>query len=544
MSWERLGRRPGGTVAALTVADDGWLAATLAGVFARGRDGWLPLGPAPLTTAVSADGSLVLAADSRGIHLSRDSGRSWRLVLRSPAATAVVAAGPVLLAASAEDGVQRSQDAGESWAAANAGLLDLEVLALAASPRCVENGFALAGTASGLFLSRNAGRSWRAVDLDPDETAVQALAISPFPDGAATALAGTTGRLFMTRDAGASWMPLPGIEGSVSAVAIGDGGMAAAAAGTVWLSKDGKSWRTTADPGAPVLALACTASGLVAGLAGLGIAVLDAEGAAWRPDPGLAASLTTGLRWSGGWTLALAPDGAIGLSEDAGRSWRTCATASAGAARDLVRWPADGPIWLLAETGLMRSIDRGHGWEQRGTGGNALASSTALWCAGMDGSLRSTADGLTWIEYPACPGGTIEHLAMAPDQSPLAATADGLWLLEDGLWEQALDGPVSLVASGRSHRLAAVGTAVLVGRHDEEGWQVAELGHGIGSIRALLAEPVVVGTAIGAVRSPDQGRHFLAPDADGPPSVMALAALPGGEILAADATGTLWRWRP
>ncbi|HMU49459.1 MAG TPA: hypothetical protein PKA13_06765 [Geminicoccaceae bacterium] len=520
------------------------LVATLAGVFARGRDGWLPLGPAPLTTAVSADGSLVLAADSRGIHVSRDAGHSWRLALQSSAATAVVAAGPVLLAASAEDGVQRSQDAGESWATANAGLLDLEVLALAASPRCAENGFALAGTASGLFLSRNAGRSWRSVDLDPDETVVQALAISPFPDSAATALAGTTAHgLFMTRDAGASWMPLSGIEGSVSAVAIGDGGMAAAAAGTVWLSKDGGSWRTTADPGAPVLALAYTASGLVAGLAGLGIAVLDADGVTWRPDPSLAASLTTRLRWSGGWTLALGPDGAIGVSEDAGRSWSTHATANAGTARDLVRWPADGPIWLLAETGLMRSIDRGRGWEQRGTGGSALASSTALWSAGTNGSLRSTADGLTWIEHPACPGGTIEHLAMAPDESPLAATADGLWLLEGSLWEQVLDGPVSLVASGRSHHLAAVGTTVLIGRHDEEGWQVAELGHGIGSIRALLAEPIVVGTAIGAVRSPDQGRRFLAPDADGPPSVMALAALPGGEILAADATGTLWRWR-
>jgi photosystem II stability/assembly factor-like uncharacterized protein len=80
------------------------------------------------------------------------------------------------LAATMQDGVLTSADHGVSWQAWNFGLLDLETIAIAVSPKFGVDQMAFVATVSGLYRSTNAGRAWREVPLPPQTAPLSSLA--------------------------------------------------------------------------------------------------------------------------------------------------------------------------------------------------------------------------------------------------------------------------------------------------------------------------------------------------------------------------------
>lgn len=296
--WELLFRWPGGTVAALATvgaADDGapggpLLAATAAGLHTSDDGGrswrWLALGADPFPDALLAAPSfatsrIVLLGAGGGLHRSTDGGRTWRPILAGSRIQALAAAGDftaggTVLAGSAADGILRSDDGGLTWDGANAGLLDLNVTALALSPAFARDRTAFAGTASGLFRSRNGGRAWRLVEIGPDAPAIQAVALSPRFADDGLVLAGTEADgLFRSDDGGQSWEPVAGFpEPCVTALAIAPGrdGRVIVAAGTaagVAVSFDGgHSWALEAAELGPILSLVVAGTAGAAGTGG------------------------------------------------------------------------------------------------------------------------------------------------------------------------------------------------------------------------------------------------------------------------------------
>ena len=141
MTWQRVLDGGGGTVAGLCTASGRVFAATAAGVFEStdAGQGWRLLGDGqPLAFAealTAAPDGVLFACAAGGLHRSEDGGRRWQQVLIGGRMLAVAAAAEgVVIAGSEADGVLRSDDGGRSWTGANAGLLDLTVLALALSP--------------------------------------------------------------------------------------------------------------------------------------------------------------------------------------------------------------------------------------------------------------------------------------------------------------------------------------------------------------------------------------------------------------------------
>jgi photosystem II stability/assembly factor-like uncharacterized protein len=109
--------------------------------------------------------------------MAQQNGAAWTNIGPSPAAVAAIAVDPhgtgtIFIGAMSGGGVRKSVDAGITWSAANTGLTDLEVTALA---------------------------------MDAS--------------GPQTVYAGTAGILFKTVDGGATWQNIPAISGAIVSVA-------------------------------------------------------------------------------------------------------------------------------------------------------------------------------------------------------------------------------------------------------------------------------------------------------------------------------------
>src|SRR5215211_5870899 len=205
--WERLAAFEGGTVSWLTAAPAGngaWhvFAATTVGVF-RSVDGgrsWSPLGGASRVAGVEvvaaspryAEDGIVFAGAYDGLFRWQEGGNGWAHLLSGSRVLALVVtpgapyapsagSGLTILAGTETDGVLASRDGGRTWDGANAGLLDLEVLALAASPAFERDGLAYAATPTTIYRTRNGAESWREIELTPagpDEVGAQSLTLS------------------------------------------------------------------------------------------------------------------------------------------------------------------------------------------------------------------------------------------------------------------------------------------------------------------------------------------------------------------------------
>ncbi|MGE3912962.1 MAG: WD40/YVTN/BNR-like repeat-containing protein, partial [Chloroflexota bacterium] len=405
--WELLSAWPGGTVSALATTDGPGghgaaitLAATAAGLHVS-RDGgqtwrWIALGPAPVTDALAVSPRFeadrtVLIGTNAGLHRSTDGGLTWRAVLADSRVQCIAATpdfaegGPVLVGTEA-DGVLRSEDGGLSWDGGSAGLLDLNVTALALSPTFGRDRTAFAGTTSGLYRSRNSGRAWRLVEIGLEVAAIQALAVSPAFQDDGLVLAGTEQNgLLRSDDGGQSWasvtaFPEPCVTSLTFRPAAGSAPaiiVVGTAAGVVISRDGGRSWLAEAPDLGPILSLAGTGDAILAGTIDHGVVrrVLGgAEHAAWTPaNDGLAGRATVGLAV----TLAFGTeplfgvamlDGGVLISHDDARSWRTGhigLTDPAASSLAFVRRPGGQPALLTVfPDGLYWSDQIESGWQR------------------------------------------------------------------------------------------------------------------------------------------------------------------------------------
>lgn len=528
--WELVARWPGGTVSVLaSVPGSGvTLAATAAGLHTSSDGGrrwqWSGLGPAPVTEAIAVSGRFgddrtVLLGTARGVHRSTDGGTSWRQVLAGSrtqclSATPDFVDGGVVLAGTESDGILRSEDGGRDWSGANAGLLDLNVTALALSPRFERDRTAFAGTVSGLYRSRNGGRAWRLVELGPESATVQAIAVSPTFEDDGLVLAGTeSDGLFRSDDGGQFWEMATGfLERCVTCLAFGRAGsgliVAGTAAGLAVSHDGGQSWTLEAPELGPILSVAIEQDGtILAGAVSEGVARREPGAGSWAAaNQGLAGRATVDLALTTAYgavpLIAVASlDAGVFLSHDGGVSWKTGQTGLAGLAASSVALvqPAAGEGALLAafDGGLYTSTDIQDGWQRveidglqggRVTtltpiGGSANASAGVM-AAGRGCLLLSQDGGALWQEVPLpVRDADIVNVAasaeMARDRTLYAVTraarvaADGsvgpdgleLWQTQDlgAHWHRWLHAPTATVMSLAVPPRGALDAAMLVG---------------------------------------------------------------------------------
>lgn len=284
--WERASIEGGhvDAVAGLAVLrdrhEDVSLAATTSGLLVSRNDGktwrYLPgdFSTLPLMAVAlcpSHDQSLLAFAGTRGgVAWSTDLD-SWMLS-KSPrddvqvvdlAPSPTFLADGTILAGTMGDGVLRSEDRGQSFHAWNFGLLDLDVMSLALSPRFSEDRTVLAATATGVFRSTNGGRAWRETSLVDVESPILSVAFSVQPDSLSAVAVDDNGGVFVSDDVGLTWRrlstPLDGL--SLNAVLVPPAEtftIAIAHATGVHLSTDGgTTWHGWQAP-ASALCLAAT----------------------------------------------------------------------------------------------------------------------------------------------------------------------------------------------------------------------------------------------------------------------------------------------
>jgi photosystem II stability/assembly factor-like uncharacterized protein len=173
----------------------------------------------------------------------------------------------VLLAGSEGGGVLRSLDRGYTWKAANYGLHNYQVLALAWAPPAPQGTWpawevVFAGTEDGLYRSPNGGRAWKRAENIHGVV----LAVAPAPDFHANGvvLAGTEeGGLWRSTDGGHTFAEIGGAPQQVNALTATADGWLLSDTEALWRSHDGVTW-TRVEGSAPSLALLPTERGVVA----------------------------------------------------------------------------------------------------------------------------------------------------------------------------------------------------------------------------------------------------------------------------------------
>jgi photosystem II stability/assembly factor-like uncharacterized protein len=472
--WEPIAGDTRGSVTALArAASNVVVATTPVGVYLSMDAGgsWEFSAGGAFAEAVAFSGNDLYVGAADGLHHSADDGRTWEHVLAASRVAAVAAGAGIVLAGTETDGVLCSEDSGRHWSGVNAGLLDLEVLAVCLSPRFTSDRLAFVGTASGLYRSRNGGDSWRAVETGIEEPAVQCVGLGPDR----LVVAGTEADgLLCSEDGGTNWdQPVELAERSVTAVAISARGNIAAATDLgLFVSADGgQSW--TLQMGGPdaILALLYLEDDVL---------LVGAERTgAWRLEERTWSESSNGLHASLLSSLVLGADDSLwvaGASEGirvlrAG-AWQQCNLLPPDAAALGFTVAADGTVFTATPEGmyvsragnchlayaapvravsgskrvvalaerLIASDDLGNTWCTLPTpfdlrsvialaaGENALhiatrgTSEMILW--------RSDHSGAHW--HRALLDSSLSALAVAPDGSLWVATATGILVSHDG----------------------------------------------------------------------------------------------------------------
>jgi len=457
----------------------------------------------------------------------------------------------VVLAGTDTDGVLRSEDAGRTWTGANAGLVDLTVIALALSPAFASDRTGFAGTASGLYRTRNGARSWREVDTGLDDPAVQCLAVSPTFADDGLVLGGTeTHGLLRSVDAGTTWhRPAALKDRCVTALAFATAGrvqrtIAAATEAGIAVSHDaGETWHIASAEPAEVLSLTWVAreSGevLLAGLHRRGVVRSTDGGATWTPaNEGLNASLQVALALSPAFaqdqTLFMAglQDG-VSVSKDGGRTFSACPgwpddTAALGLAIS-ANFGQDRTVFAATPDGIQISCDGGVSWQVASATSSpvravviappAAGAAFRVVAALADGVLLVSDDGGTTSRSVETDLGDVESIALAVspayarDRTIFVATTSATEIL---VWRSTSGGQrwhQWLVERGRSDTLAlavspnyALDELVFVGlggrvlkplQHAREVrsgkrrpvWRSTDLGEGAVAVTALAISP-------------------------------------------------------
>jgi photosystem II stability/assembly factor-like uncharacterized protein len=375
----------------------------------------------------------LFAGSTGGLFKSTDAGGTWvdtGLTVYTTALAINPAIPSTVYAGTRCSGVFKSTDSGATWAAANTGMPGMVVNTLAINPATPTTLYA-AGIECGtwqtggvVFKSTDSGGTWVAANTGLTNLNVLALAINPA--NPATLYAGTDfGGVFKSTDSGGTWAAVnTGLTNlGVLALAINPSTPTTLYAGTgsggVFKSTDSAGTWGAANTGLTnlnVLALAinpATPATLYAGLGG-GVGVFKSinSGGTW-------AAASTGLAIENVFALTVNPSipttlyavtdqGGVFKSTDSGGTWVANYLQNVGSFRALAINPAI-PTTLYAGTagnGIFKSTDSGGTWVAANTGLTnvfvyALAinpANPATLYAGTEGGgvFRSTDSGGTW----------------------------------------------------------------------------------------------------------------------------------------------------
>jgi hypothetical protein len=363
-SWEQLASFEGGSISWLAAAPtaDGArhvFAATSVGVFRSVDRGltWSPLGGASRVAGVEvvapspryAEDGIVLAGALQGLFRWREGGSGWDHLLAGSRVLALAVtpgdptarpdgAGLTILAGTETDGVLVSRDGGRTWEGANAGLLDLEVLALAVSPTFEQDGLAYASTPTAVYRTRNGAESWREVDLSSsaaEDVGAQCLTLSAdFAEDGVLLVGGVDRCLRRSDDRGRSWEEVSDLaDCDVFGLSSLPGGRVVAATdqGVARSDDGGASWRMVGVELDGVLSAAAVPDGprtvLLAGLADRGVVRSEDGGETWTAsNSGLTGAPFVGIILSPAFArdqtiYAYGLQTSTGVSEDGGQTW-------------------------------------------------------------------------------------------------------------------------------------------------------------------------------------------------------------------------------
>jgi hypothetical protein len=294
---------------------------------------------------------------------------------------------PWLWAGTQNSGVWKSADGGAHWAAANTGLTQLDVRALAVAP----SGELFAGSADGVFKSTDGGANW--VEVSPaGDFAVVALVVSPNYAADHTVVAAAEEYLQVSTDGGATWQrytlaPDPGwiMTLAISPAFAADRTLFAGTdASEIFKSVDGgATWTplagTWADQGritalgvSPAYATDQTIfAGIFWGGVDIGLIYRSADGGgSWAETAGQPAQVMRAFGFSptfgAGDPTLFVGDASRGVfrSTDGGASWQNTLTALDGTTIAVSpNFGADGTVFVGSDpVGVFRSQDRGAQW--------------------------------------------------------------------------------------------------------------------------------------------------------------------------------------
>jgi photosystem II stability/assembly factor-like uncharacterized protein len=151
------------------------------------------------------------AATERGLLVSEDGGRHWRVLPIGPIPDL-----PTTSVWTSRDarslwvvslrGLVYSADGGQSWVWRDVPLDAGGALQLAVAPDAVEGGTLVVRAANGLYISRDAGITWGQAGSGLPQVPIDGIAVS----GGVFVASPRTGGLYLSSDSGRTWARLPG----------------------------------------------------------------------------------------------------------------------------------------------------------------------------------------------------------------------------------------------------------------------------------------------------------------------------------------------
>jgi len=388
--------------------------------------------PAPAKAVVSAlaispttpAATIYSGTDGGGIYTVSEGGTSWSaansgLKNKEIQALAIHPVDPKLVYAGTLEGVFKTSDGGISWSGSSSGLTSNDVRALAIDPQTPATLYA--GSAAGVFKSLDAGASWTAGNTGLANLNVRALLIDPTATN--VLYAATAGGIFQTTDGGGHWGVIDTGLGSSDVLCLAYAATTPAAtilAGTngggVFVSTDAGATWTADNPGGSLPTLVVSAI------------LIDNPQAPTLAYAGTANGLFKQLYGSGTWN-----------------AWTAASTGLAvpAAIHAIANNPgARATLYAGSDLGAFRSTNSAGAWSAVAAGlrqGSALAikpSDATVLVAGLGGGgvYRSSDSGNSWIASAGPDPATPAALLYDPSGTPLYAGAGS------GVFKSADDG--------------------------------------------------------------------------------------------------------
>ncbi|MFM8437059.1 MAG: WD40/YVTN/BNR-like repeat-containing protein [Candidatus Kapaibacterium sp.] len=382
-----------------------------------------------------------------------------RLFGVTPTVNTLITTKAGVILAGTEAGVYRSVDRAENWAAANDGLLNTDIQALATDGTVV-----FAGTRAGLYRSSDDGRSWTNVNRGEPDSTITALAM-----GANVMYAGTPKGLYRSADNGISWTAA-GLKGWINDIEVIEDTIVIALSNFgLYRSTTGSSaWVSVSDSIGDFPVFCTSGSALYA------------------------ASLVNVFR-----------------STDNGNRWKQLGSEIPFAACI----HADGSeIIVTTHYGYVyRSSDNGDTWMRKGKLYDVLALlrlQDTLIAGSRDGVYRSTDDGATWKEADSGFNiiDRVNALGVLGPNVVAGTRSGGLYVGTDAgrSWERIRGGNVNAVATSGDRLFCGsrggISHSVDLGKN----WSVAKGGVEANAF-TMIGDTMFCGTNIGVFRSTDQG---------------------------------------